>query len=110
MRSAAKTVVEYLGELAPDRREIVSHVRDAVNTSLPDGYEETMNFGMITTKLQKPRPSANCSTALSLPRVAIMQCYRLCSRTPTASAGSNATLEGMTISQNQSRQVCPTSS
>lgn len=45
--STAKTVAAYLAELPPERRAVVSAVRDAVNAHLPPGYEEAMAFGMI---------------------------------------------------------------
>ena len=48
VKSNAKTVEAYLEELAPERREVVSGVRRVVLDSLPDGYEETMQFGMIS--------------------------------------------------------------
>lgn len=45
--SAARTVAAYLAELPPERRAIVSSVRDLVNRHLPPGYSETMGWGMI---------------------------------------------------------------
>ena len=48
MKSEAKTVQEYLEEMAPDRRESIEKVRDVILENLPDGYEEAMNWGMIT--------------------------------------------------------------
>ena len=48
MQSDAKTVAEYLAELDDGRREAVSAVRDVILDKLPDGYEETMLFGMIS--------------------------------------------------------------
>ena len=47
MKSNAATVGEYLEELAPERREAVSAVREVVLANLPDGYEERIDFGMI---------------------------------------------------------------
>jgi hypothetical protein len=47
-RSAAATVEDYLAELSPERRETVSTVRDVILAHLPDGYEEMMDFGMIS--------------------------------------------------------------
>jgi hypothetical protein len=47
MRSDATLVEEYLDELPDDRREAISTIRDVVNENLPDGYEESMAFGMI---------------------------------------------------------------
>lgn len=48
MRSDAGTVDEYLAELPDDRRDAIAAVRDVVLDHLPDGYEEAMNWGMIS--------------------------------------------------------------
>jgi uncharacterized protein YdhG (YjbR/CyaY superfamily) len=48
MRSNAATVAEYLSELPPERREAVEAVRQTILGNLPPGYEEVMNWGMIT--------------------------------------------------------------
>lgn len=47
MKSNAKTVAQYLAELAPDRREAIQTVRSEILRRLPGGYVETMGFGMI---------------------------------------------------------------
>ena len=47
MRSEAKSVEEYLAELPEARRDAIVQVRDTILERLPDGYEETMNWGMI---------------------------------------------------------------
>jgi len=46
--SAATTVSDYLASLPPARRAAIARVRDVVNASLPRGYEETMQYGMIS--------------------------------------------------------------
>lgn len=51
MKSQAATVDEYLQGLPEDRRGIVAAVRDAINARLPDGYEEVMEWGMITWQI-----------------------------------------------------------
>lgn len=48
MQSHASTVEEYLADLTPRRREILTTVRDTVNAHLPEGYQEGMAWGMIT--------------------------------------------------------------
>ena len=48
MQSDAKTVEEYLSELEPTRREAISAVRSVILENLPDGYEEVMQYGMIS--------------------------------------------------------------
>lgn len=45
--STASTVAEYLQQLAPERRAVVSAVRDVVTAHLPAGYVEAMAYGMI---------------------------------------------------------------
>lgn len=48
MRSSASTVEEYLAELPEERREAIEAVRQVILKNLPEGYEEVMNWGMIT--------------------------------------------------------------
>ena len=48
MRSSASSVDEYLSELPDDRRSAVEAVRRTILENLPNGYEEVMNWGMIT--------------------------------------------------------------
>ncbi|MEM7414776.1 MAG: DUF1801 domain-containing protein [Gemmatimonadota bacterium] len=48
MRSEAKTVEAYLDELSDDRRASIEAVRSTILDSLPEGFEEVMNWGMIT--------------------------------------------------------------
>ncbi len=53
--SAAKTVDAYLAALPPERRAAIATVRDAINAHLPPGYEETMNWGMISWEIPLSR-------------------------------------------------------
>jgi hypothetical protein len=53
--SNAPTVDEYLAELPPERRSIVASVRDLVCRNLPEGYRETMNWGMISYEVPLER-------------------------------------------------------
>ena len=48
MRSTTKGVEEYLSELPEGRREALKMVRQVILSNLPAGYEEVMNWGMIT--------------------------------------------------------------
>ena len=48
MQSDAKTVEEYLASLPEDRRAALEAVRRKILENLPDGYDEVMNWGMIT--------------------------------------------------------------
>ena len=37
----------YLEELLPERRKVISEIRDMMIKNLPEGYQENMNWGMI---------------------------------------------------------------
>jgi len=47
MQSTAETVSEYIGNLPVDQAAVVSGLRSIVLASLPQGYVETMAWGMI---------------------------------------------------------------
>lgn len=47
MKSNATTVEEYLDELPENRRDAIEQVREVILANLPDGYTESMNWGMI---------------------------------------------------------------
>ena len=51
VRSEARTVAEYLAGLPEERREAIGAVRTVVLHNLPDGYVETMNWGMISYEI-----------------------------------------------------------
>ena len=53
--SKATTVKAYLEELPEEKREVVSQVRDVILENLPEGYEETMNWGMISYEIPLAR-------------------------------------------------------
>ena len=46
--TTAQSPDEYIAALPPDRREAISAVRDVIRQNLPDGFEEGMEFGMIS--------------------------------------------------------------
>ncbi|MFC1509255.1 DUF1801 domain-containing protein [Candidatus Omnitrophota bacterium] len=48
MKSSASTVEQYLSELPTERSETIKAVRTIILKNLPPGYEEAMNWGMIT--------------------------------------------------------------
>jgi hypothetical protein len=55
VRSHATTVAEYLEELPEDRRAVVAAVREVILKNLPKGYQETMNWGMISYEIPLER-------------------------------------------------------
>lgn len=54
-RSSAATVDAYLEELPEERRAAVAILRDLITRNLPAGYEERMNWGMISYELPLTR-------------------------------------------------------
>ena len=53
--SKASTVEEYLQELSEDRAVVVSEVRNVILNNLPEGYQEAMNWGMISYEIPLER-------------------------------------------------------
>ena len=47
MTSDAKTPDEYVASLPEDRKEAISKLRAVIKNNLPEGFEETMSYGMI---------------------------------------------------------------
>jgi hypothetical protein len=48
MKSNAKTVKEYINSLPADRKQAIKIVRKVILKNLPKGYEETIQYGMIS--------------------------------------------------------------
>lgn len=48
MQSKANTVDEYIETLPDDRAEIIAALRKEIKKNLPKGFEETMQYGMIS--------------------------------------------------------------
>ena len=46
--SDAPTVEQYLAELPDERRESIQRVYEVIIDNIPEGYEEAMNWGMIS--------------------------------------------------------------
>jgi hypothetical protein len=46
--SKAETVEEYLAEVPDDRRDLVAAVRQLVLDNLPEGYDEVVQYGMVS--------------------------------------------------------------
>ncbi|MFY0683280.1 MAG: DUF1801 domain-containing protein [Balneola sp.] len=47
MTSKASTPDEYVAELPEERATAIQKLRDTIKENLPDGFEETMSYGMI---------------------------------------------------------------
>lgn len=53
--SQAATPDQYLAELPRERAEFVARLRGLINANLPAGYEERMNWGMISWEVPLAR-------------------------------------------------------
>lgn len=49
--SSTTTPADYLASLPEERREIISAVRDLILQNLPEGYQETINWGMLSYEI-----------------------------------------------------------
>lgn len=47
MQSSAKSVNDYLNEVADDKKSAFKKLRDVVKKNTPKGFEECMSYGMI---------------------------------------------------------------
>ncbi len=48
MQSKAKTVKEYIDSLSEDRKKAITAIRKEILKNIPKGFEETMQYGMIS--------------------------------------------------------------
>ncbi len=48
MQSKAATVEQYIEELPEERKDAIIRLRDEIIHNLPEGYEECMQYGMIS--------------------------------------------------------------
>ena len=91
MQSRATTVEAYLDELPEDRRRAISAVRDTINTNLPKGYAEGMQYGMIGWAVPHELypPGYHCDPAQPVPFASLasqknhMALYLFCLYTDT---------------------------
>ena len=75
-RSEATTVEQYLSELPEERRQVVSTVREMVLRHLPDGYQETVSYGMIGYGVPLERyPNTYNNQPLSFVAIAAQKSY-----------------------------------
>ena len=72
----ALTIEEYLAELPVDRRGALEGVREVILDHLPEGYEETMQYGMIAYVIPLERyPATYNSQALMYAGLASQKTY-----------------------------------
>ena len=87
MQSKANTVKQYLNELPNDRKKAISIVRQTILENLPYGYDEVINWGMITYEVPletypntyngKPLMYAALASQKNHMAVYLMGCYMI---------------------------------
>lgn len=55
VRSEAISPEQYLNELPEDRRRFVGRLRETILANLPEGYEESINWGMLSYEVPLSR-------------------------------------------------------
>lgn len=71
MQSQAKTVEEYIREVPEERQEYFTRLRETILANIPEGFQETMSYGMIgyVVPLSRYPAGYHCSPELPLPFV-----------------------------------------
>ena len=76
MKSRAKMPAAYVKSLPAERREAISHVRKVILENLPEGYEETVDFGMLAYVVPLKRfPDTYNGHALAIAALASQKNY-----------------------------------
>lgn len=47
MQYKADTPEEYIAQLPEDRKEVIQKLRSIINENIPEGFKETINYGML---------------------------------------------------------------
>lgn len=55
MKTAAKSIPEYINQLPGDRKQAITKLRAVIRKNLPRGYEEAFKWGMITYQVPLER-------------------------------------------------------
>lgn len=69
MQSKATTPDQYIAELPEDRQEVISKLRKTILDNLPNGFQETMSYGMLgyVVPHSKYPDGYHCDPKLPLP-------------------------------------------
>lgn len=73
MTSTATTVQEYLDQLPDDRKDVMNSLRKVIQDNLPEGFTETISYGMIGYVVPHSLYPAgyHCDPKLPLPFISI---------------------------------------
>ena len=67
MNIEANSPEEYISKLTEDRKVVVSKLREAILSNLPEGFEECMNYSMIGYVVPHSKYAAGYHVSPSLP-------------------------------------------
>lgn len=69
MQIKADTPQQYVEYLPEDRKPVIQRLREVITTHIPDGFEETMSYGMIGYVVPHSlyAPGYHCDPKLPLP-------------------------------------------
>ncbi|HSQ47000.1 MAG TPA: DUF1801 domain-containing protein [Lutibacter sp.] len=73
MKTAAKSPEEYINNLPDDRKQVMNTLRKTILNNLPEGFSETINYGMIGYVVPHSRypKGYHCNPKLPLPFMSI---------------------------------------
>lgn len=73
MQSKATTVLQYIAELTEERQEVVSRIRQVLLEHLPEGFKETIGYGMIGYVVPHELYPAgyHCDAKIALPFISL---------------------------------------
>ena len=69
MRSTANTITEYINQLPEERKDAIARLKQTIGDNLPEGFQETMGYGMIAFVVPHDRypDGYHCNPKLPLP-------------------------------------------
>jgi uncharacterized protein YdhG (YjbR/CyaY superfamily) len=73
MKNSAISPEEYIEQLPPERKKAVEQIRNTILANLPQGFKETMTYGMISFVVPKSiyQPGYHANPKLPLPFISI---------------------------------------
>ena len=73
MQSEAITPVAYIKELPPERQKVIRKIRTTLRQSLPKGFKETMDYGMLAyvVPLSMYPDGYHCKPGTPLPFISV---------------------------------------
>ena len=73
MKYISNTIEEYIAQLPEDRKPAIAQLREIINTNLPSGFSEIINYNMPSWVVPHSLypPGYHCDSSLPLPFLSI---------------------------------------